>query len=110
MAYDNLLESSKLMVETMKHLTTVSVGAILIIVGLLQTVFKTPHWKAILTISFVGFCLSNLMAVRLMMYCVGHVATGGSNQEPTGAYRMAAYGFLLGILCFVAFVLRNLWA
>jgi hypothetical protein len=110
MAYDNLLESSKLMVETMKHLTTVSVGAILIMVGLLQTVFKAPHWKAVLTISFVGFCLSNLVAVRLMMFCVGHVARGEASNEPTGFYRMASYGFLIGVLCFVGFVLRNLWA
>ena len=37
-----LIEGSKLMLETMKHLTTLSIGSILIMVGLLEKVFKAP--------------------------------------------------------------------
>jgi hypothetical protein len=110
MAYDNLLEASKLMVDTMKHLTTLSVGAILIMVALLQTVFKAPHWKAVLTVAFVGFCLSNLAALRFMVFCVGHVARGGSDKSRNSIYVIAVGSFGIALVAFVTFVLRNVWA
>lgn len=104
-------EGTKLMFDAMKHLTTLSIGSILILVALLEKLFRSPRWRVLLATSFLSFIFSILMSVRLMVFLAGHVArrTDSETTSLIRFYRLAILSFLLAIFCFVSFVLRNLW-
>jgi hypothetical protein len=103
-------EGAKLMFDAIKHLTTLSTGSILFLVALLEKVFKTPHWRALVAISFSLFILSILTSMRVMVFMAGHVARRGETVKPiTPFYIVGAWSFLAAIICFAIFVVRNLW-
>jgi hypothetical protein len=56
------VEGAKLMFDAIKHLTTLNVGSILVLVALLEKVFTHPLWRAVLAVAFAGFVLSILAA------------------------------------------------
>ena|SRR2546425_10985848 len=103
-------EGAKLMFESIKHLTTLSTGSILVLVALLEKVFKNPHWKALMVIAFACFTLSMLASVRLMVFLSGHVGRRGESMQPgIPFYVTGIWSFFVAVVCFVLFVVRNLW-
>jgi hypothetical protein len=59
-------ESLKLRYDGFKHLTTLSTGAILINVALLEKLFTTPKWKILVGAAFLSFLISVVLSFFLM--------------------------------------------
>jgi len=98
------------MFESIKHVTTLSTGSILVLVALLDKVFKSPHWKWVMIVAFGCFTLSVMCAVRLMVYVAGHVGKRQQKFSMTPVYVFMMWSFFAAILSFGVFVIRNLWS
>lgn len=107
---DEFKEGAKLFHDTIKHLSTLSTGSILLLVALLEKLFTAPHWKLVVATSFVSFIISTASSVRVMIAITGLVARGDDDfNRSIPFYKVSAWTFILGIFCLVAFILRNLW-
>jgi len=100
--------------DYLKHLTTLSTGAILIIVAFLEKIFETPEWIALIAISLCGFFLCVLGA----LICIAlHVAdVEGTIDVDSSPWDRAAIGinwgshiaFVAALLTFVIFAIKNI--
>src|ERR1051326_7499597 len=101
-------EGAKMMFESIKHLTTLSVGSILILIALLEKLFKNPHWRVLVAISFLTFTLSILASVRTMIFLSGHVGRRGESTKPGQPLFVAAiWTFWIAVLSLVWFGLKG---
>jgi len=111
------LEGNKILHDTYKHLTTLSTGAILILVALMEKFFQQPKWRLLIGVTLVSLIVSTVTSVATMFFISSQVTTG----EETGGLLarlivllivlLSCGGFLLGIIALVVFALRNfLWA
>ncbi|MEK6280133.1 MAG: hypothetical protein AABN95_07235 [Acidobacteriota bacterium] len=98
--------------DYLKHLTTLSTGAIVLQVAFLEKAFQHPRWKAFITISLLSF------AASIIGSTVAHTLTLGSWSEGwdrgtlginTVAVLATWVGFLVGILAFTVFAIKNIW-
>ncbi len=110
------LEYAKNVVEFIKHLTTLSTGAIVLQIAFLEKVFPHPHWKAFIAVSLLSFTLSivasgvaytTLLPAGRSRWLFGPITTG----EMVGLFGIwvSLLGVLLGILNLVIFALKNLF-
>jgi hypothetical protein len=104
-------EGNKLHYASYKHLTTLSTGAILILIALLEKLFARPQWKILIGIALVSFILSILMSVLMMFILAEAVADmsphGGKMEGRLSAFAIGC--FLLGITSFVIFAIKNFY-
>ena len=104
-------EGNKLHFDSFKHLTTLSTGAILILVALLEKLFTNPQWKILVGFSLVSFILSILSSVLMMFVLAEAVAAasphGGQRESRLSSFAVSS--FLAGIICFVVFALKNFY-
>jgi hypothetical protein len=100
------IEMYKLVFDMMKHLTTLSSGSILILITMLEKVFRASPPTFYIRISFGGFCVSIIAAVVAMMLLSMNAADGaitdGERNVFAIAASIAAVSFSLGII-FVVF-------
>lgn len=100
------LETYKLVFDFMKHLTTLSSGSILILITMLEKVFRESPPATYIQMSFGGFCISIVTAVVAMMLLSMNAADGalteGERNVFAAAASIAAVSFSLGII-FVVF-------
>src|SRR5437867_4460745 len=61
-------EMSKFVHDYFKHLTTLSTGAIIIIVAFLEKLFSQPKWKALVGVGIVAFLMSVVSSVVVQTY------------------------------------------
>jgi hypothetical protein len=104
-------EGNKLHFDAFKHLTTLSTGAILILIALLEKLFVNPQWKILIGVSLVAFILSILSSVLMMFVFAETVAAGsphGGRKEGCLVGFSVAF-FMAGIIAFVAFALKNFY-
>jgi uncharacterized membrane protein len=104
-------EANKLFYDVFKHLTTLSTGSILILATLLETVFNEPQWLFLIVISLVSFILSIISAVRMMFFQASAVLVlkvETTRGEFVG-FLITVGSFLLGIISFVVFAVRNFY-
>nr|WP_143710591.1 hypothetical protein [Janthinobacterium sp. Marseille] len=96
----------KLVFDLMKHLTTLSSGSILILITLLEKVFRESPPTLYIRFSFGGFCISIIAAVVAMMVLSMNAADGaiteGERTTFAAAASISAVSFSLGII-FVVF-------
>ena len=131
----NFTEGSKLLHDTFKHLTTLSTGSILLMVTLIQNLFKDRSLSelqgtVLIGLSFAAFIVSMLSATALMII-IGDQLRGREFYErlPDSIWtrdffrrffqtelRLGALfisicvpSFLLGIVFLVVFVLLNFY-
>jgi Na+/citrate or Na+/malate symporter len=105
-------EGNKLLYDTLKHLTTLSTGSIVLLATFLEKLFKTPHWKALVVIAFISFLISIVVAFVTMGFVGDRVYSGGRSEEFLEKLLLwlllaSISLFLTGVTSFAAFSLRN---
>ncbi len=107
-------EGQKLIYDVFKHITTLSTGAILILVAFLEKFFKTPEWKGLIAASFIGFILATISSVIAMIMIGSSVLksgkAGGAETKIGGLSILLSIGsFMAGIIILVIFALKNFY-
>jgi hypothetical protein len=96
----------KLVFDLMKHLTTLSSGSILILITLLEKVFRESPPTLYIRLAFGGFCLSIITAVVAMLLLSMTASDGALTDGERNVFALtasiAAVSFSLGIV-FVVF-------
>lgn len=105
-------EGEKLFYDSMKHLTTLNTGSILLLVTFLEKLFGNPRWKALIAVSLISFVASIVCSVSSMLQSANHVKHAGRIPHlETGVkgaiYYSALFTFVAGLAGLVAFALKN---
>lgn len=105
-------EGEKLIFDSMKHLTTLNTGSILLLVTFLEKLFSNPRWKPLIAVSLICFVLSIVCSVSSMLQSANHVKHSGRFPRlETGVkstiYYSALFTFVVGLSGLVAFALKN---
>jgi len=108
----SIADMSKVMFDYFKHLTALSTGSVLLLVTLLEKLFKDPLWKPLIVAAYVGFTLSILAALIAMIVVASFVGHPGNRTERSlGVFGVAAtlalVTFFMGIGCLVTFAIKN---
>lgn len=106
------IETYKLVFDLLKHLTTLSSGSILLLITLVEKVFKTPPPKIILQWAFGSFLLAIGLCVVAMVLIAFNASDGElKGRELTTFASAASLGgvlFLIGIAYTVVAAIPNL--
>jgi hypothetical protein len=107
-------EGEKLYFDSMKHLTTLNTGSILLLVTFLENLFRQPRWRPLIAVTLVSFVLSTLCSVSSMLQSANYVKHSGRIRDLEMTVRDLIYylslaTFLLGLASLVVFALRNLY-
>jgi hypothetical protein len=105
-------EGNKLFYDTFKHLTTLSTGSILILVALLEKLFTNPRWKFLVIIALVSFIVSIITSILSMFFVAGAITDVALSTEKRAEDIVAfvsTIAFLLGIISFVVFAIKNFY-
>jgi hypothetical protein len=107
-------EGQKLLYDSIKHLTTLSTGSVLILATFLEKFFKEPEWKALMVLAFVGFIASMLFSFATMLALSKSIFSLEEKTESgsrSGAIflRLSILSFLIGIISLVSFSLKNFY-
>jgi len=107
------IERSKHIQEYLKHLTTLSTGAIVLLVALWDKVGSSAEWLFLVRIAVAAFFLSILGAVASMTINMVQF-TGMKKQTPRREKVVGGFGLCVCWICFLAavcalsiFVCRN---
>ena len=107
-------EGQKLLYDSVKHLTTLSTGSILILIALLEKVFKEPKWPYLIPVGFLCLTLSMLGSVITMIILSNSVFYFREDLElgsKKGAvvFYLSLAAFILGMVSIVFFALKNFY-
>jgi hypothetical protein len=108
-------ESEKLYFDSMKHLTTLSTGSIVLLISFMKDLFKeNTHWKGVLALSLCSFVGSIICSVSSMLQSANYVRYTGKYERLEDKIKdIIYYGslitFMLGIGSLVLFALLNLF-
>ena len=105
-------EGEKLFYDSMKHLTTLNTGSILLLVTFLEKLFSNPRWKALIAVSLICFVVSIVCSVSSMLQSANDVKHSGRFQRletrvKSAIYYSALLTFVMGLAGLVAFALKN---
>jgi hypothetical protein len=105
-------EGEKLFFESMKHLTTLNTGSILLLVTFIEKLFSNPSWKGLIAVSLISFVVSIMCSVSSMLQSANHVKHSGrfprlETGVKTTIYYSALFTFVVGLAGLVAFALKN---
>ena len=108
-------EGNKLIYDAYKHLTTLNTGSVLLLITLSEKVFKEASWKPLVGLALVFFLISALTAFLSMGLIAQKVHDAGDPEEPGLVWEYflrftalpALLSFLLGLVTFAIFSLRN---
>lgn len=105
-------EGQKLVYDTFKHLTTVATGSILLMIGFLEKLFKSPQWKALIVVTFISFLLSVCASIGMMIMIATSIKQFGDltklQEKFVGLFFCTVLAtFFIGLLCLVIFALKN---
>lgn len=107
-------EGEKLYFDSMKHLTTLNTGSVLLLVTFMEKFFNNPRWKSLIAVSLVSFVISILCSVSSMFQSANHIKYSGKFRRLETRIKSVVYyssliTFLVGIIGLVIFALRNLY-
>ena len=102
----------KVMFDYFKHLTALSTGSVLLLVTLIEKLFKEPLWKPLVVAAYVGFTSSILAALIAMFVVASFLGRPGNRSEsPLNVFAVAAsvslVAYFIGIGCLVIFAIKN---
>ncbi len=106
-------EGQKLFYDTFKHLTTLSTGSILLMTTFLARFPQRPAWAFLVGAALLGFLLTIVGALVVMMTFAEAVHKGGTAPWSTQTVGSAMLtislaSFVGALICVAAFVLKNL--
>ena len=107
-------EVSKFQAEYIRHLNTLSTGALVLIIGFLEKILTNPEWKILVVISIGAFILSIVSAV--ISYTADVLFPGELEKDAPKwlqpfmnvAIVVCWAGFLTGIITLGVFGMKNL--
>lgn len=106
-----LSEHAKNFFEYLRHLTTLSTGAILLLTAFLEKIFPHPKWKAVVVGSLASFCVAVVASVLTYTVMI-YRAPGGPSDKLDAVAGCSLYttwiGFLTGILLLTIFAIKNI--
>ena len=112
------LELSKMSFESMKHLTTLSTGAIVLMVTFLEKLFSSNReWTALIGAALISFVLSIVTSASALVQInnlLTSVFTLHADMHWRDKFRMwtnvvAFTSFVIGIILLVIFAFKNLY-
>jgi putative intracellular protease/amidase len=106
------IDGLKTFFETLKHVTTLSAGSILLLATLLEKIFKTPSWRPLIAVIFLFFAVSLIFSVFGMWSAAHFIRASGEDEVDIARLSMACAigslgGFLFGFVALIAFSLKN---
>jgi hypothetical protein len=106
-------EGSKLFYETYKHITTITTGAIVLVVTFFdKQKFANLAWKSLAVISIAGFITSTIGSVLLMMFLAKDVSIRGIPTPRDWLFRYGSWVttivFIVSIFSLAVFAIKNL--
>jgi|WetSurMetagenome_2_1015567.scaffolds.fasta_scaffold818177_1 hypothetical protein len=114
-----VMKGFELSYDSIKHLTTISTGSILLIIGFLEKLFPKPEWKFLVGIALLTFALTilaNLALCRLISFNFEYlfernlVEFGKKNAIKFMAYTiLGPLFFYIGIISLITFAFKNLF-
>ena len=96
-----------------RHLTTLSAGAIVLQIGFLEKLFPHPQWKKLVAVSIVSFTISIVSGLFTQWYLMGMKNLGVTESRLNrGGFFMLLlrWSFGIGLISAVIFSLKNLSA
>jgi hypothetical protein len=115
---DRAIETSKFLADYLKHLTTLATGSIVVIATLLEKLFSKPQWKGAVITSLLGFMISVLSSAIVLTMLALEGVLAWQEERAAAAEWMSTVsffalvltwmGFCVGIVCFTAFVIKNI--
>jgi hypothetical protein len=107
------IERTKLLYDLNKHITTLSAGTLLLMAGLFDKVFKSPIWKLLAGGAAICFAAAITCCVVAMLgFAMYSRETFGTEKDPfqlaAHAFITALIAFILGVIAFTIFALRNI--
>jgi hypothetical protein len=115
----NFIDINKISFEAMKHLTTLSAGSIILMVTFIEKLFTANReWTSLIGTTLICFVISIVCAVSsmtkwgisMMFLITGNFADSKARAHRQLRIERTAYlMFLLGIISFVIFALKNLY-
>ena len=105
-------EVTKICIDYLKHLTTLSTGSLILIVTFIEKIFLHPEWKVLVAVAIGALLVSIVSAVLAMTAFVGAI-----HYPPEGSLKLLGasglvgtwLGFLVGMTSLTVFAIRNLW-
>lgn len=101
--------------DYLKHLTTLSTGAVVLIATFLEKFAPHPHWRAAVIVSLLGFLAAILGSVAAMTGLAMDAAAAGTEASGDWVDGMQVLGvmatwlgFVVGITALTIFALKNL--
>jgi hypothetical protein len=94
----------------LRHLSTLSTGAIILQIGFMENLFRSPKWIGLIVTSLVSFTISTVACVA-GQNVVLHKGTGwtAKEQESGLVWLIIIYlTFAVGLLSLLIFTLKNL--
>lgn len=115
MAIPRLSDKEKLdaQVEYVKYLTTLSTGAIVILVSFLDRIVTQPAWIGLIGISLCGFLVTILFNLFMMLVLAAN-AEGSIDGDSwivtlaNWANFLGFFTFLIALVCLVVFAFKNI--
>lgn len=112
----NELEIYKIEFEFLKHLTTICTGSILLIVAFLEKLFIQPEWKSFVAVALCSF-VASISLCAFSQVTIIDKASENKNFKlresvqtwTVGLLLLALLCYVIGIICLVAFGLKNLF-
>lgn len=95
----------------LRHLTTLSAGAIALQIGFLEKVFPHPQWKGLFAASIILFTASVVFSIISQWFLLGLMNVGITETRKTlGGLAIISMWlcFIFGLLTAVVFSLKNL--
>ncbi len=107
-------ESTKLLYDLFKHITTLSTGILLILIAFLEKLFQTPIAKFLVGISFACFTItiiSSLITMAMLTQGIADLGNLWQEEEKIGrwSFLITIGSFLIGVICFIIFALINFY-
>jgi hypothetical protein len=108
-----LQESEKLYFDSMKHLTTLNTGSILLLITFLEKLFQKPEWKFLVVVSLSIFVLSNICSISSMVQSANYIKHSANISDSALKIKdllhyLSLITFLFGILLLTIFAIKNI--
>ena len=112
--YQCTIESWKHFYDFYKHLTTISTGAILLMVTFLEKLFVQPEWRILVGVSFICFMIAVIGCV-IGMHSIARTLNEGGNLTDVEqvihfySHVIVAFSFLVGVCALMSFGVKNFY-
>lgn len=109
-----LRESSKLFFDLFKHLTTLSAGSIVVLTGLLSTLFSNTEWKWLIITTLGAFVITTLSSI-VAMFFMASMIKGDTNMSllstkmVTNCILVTGGSFVISLLMLIVFATKNIF-